>query len=258
MGRYTNQPTLAIDFLKPSRAEFSVPGAAVDSGRNGVGQSISVEFSGGGVVRCTYADCFTYDSEAHEYLTWLSARLDGGFRFINVPIKTDWQGPFPVDVRGRPQPIIKGIPHSDGAFFSDGSGYSQAAVWGKFTAPAALNAGVISIRVYGAARRLRWSDWLSTYHDDAEAVVGKGWRAYRYWDVMDVSETTEVVEGATLQAQDYRLAITPPLRQAVTADQRIEFARPKCVMKFPTGFILKHEIEAPWISRPTYEFTEAF
>lgn len=62
------------------------------------------------------------------YLNWVSARMNGSFRFMVVPILSDWMGPFPVDSRDIPQPIISGIPHSDGALFSDTSGYSQAGV----------------------------------------------------------------------------------------------------------------------------------
>jgi len=258
MGRYTGLPTLLVDYLKPRRATFQVKGAAIDSGRNGVGESVSIEFSGGGVLTCSYEECFVQAREEHEYLGWVAARLDGSFRFMNVPILTDWQGPFPINAQGIPQPRIGGIPHSDGSMFSDGAGYSQATVWGKVTAAAGLGAGQLSIRLYGAARPLRWSDWFSIYHADVGATAGKGWRSYRYWDVVSVSETTEVIEGETVDVQDYVLAISGPLKQAVEVDTLVEFVRPRTVMKFPTGFTLAHEIEGFWRSSPTLQFVEAF
>jgi hypothetical protein len=258
MGRYTNLPTLLIDYLKPRRARFKMNGAAVDSGRNGIGESVSIEFSGGGLVSCAYEECFVQAPEEHEHANWIAARLDGSHRFINVPILTDWVGPFPLNAQGVPQPFVGGITHSDGSTFSDGAGYSQATVWGRFTAGAALGAGQISMRIYNASRGLRWSDWFSIYHEDVGSTAGKGWRSYRYWESEATGTGNETIDGVETPYRAYTLAITPPLRQAVEIDTRIEFARPRCVMKFPTGFTLESEIEGFWRSNPTLNFIEAF
>ncbi len=239
---FINQPTLAADFIMPESVKFDVPGNSIDGGRNGEGESISIELSGGGEVVATYSNCFIHDAEQHEYINWLGARLNGGVRFINVPVLTDWNGPFPV-IAGIPTPIVGGIPHSDGAMFADGSGYSQATVWGELTEDAALNAGIISLRLYGASRPLRWSDWFSILHD------AKGWRAYRYWQVLGQTNDSDPV---------YTIAITPPLRETASAGTRIEFARPRCVMKFAAGFTLPWEVQGFYESSPTIKFSEAF
>jgi len=258
MGRLTALPTIDIDFMKPRRAAFQVKGGGIDAGRNGVGESISIEFAGGGALFCSYEECFVQKPEEHEYFNWIAARMDGSFRFANVSILTDWSGPFPLNALGVPQPFVGGITHSDGSTFSDGAGYSQATVTGIVRTAAAVGAGTLSIRIYGASRRLRWSDWFSIYHDDVGAVPGKGWRAYRYWESTFLGEGTQVVSGATRTYQDYDLAITPPLRQAVAANERLEFARPRCAMKFPTGFTLAQQIEGFWRANPTLQFVEAF
>ena len=249
---YTNQPTLDIDFIKPQRMSFDVVVNAVEGGRNGLGQTITMETTGGGVVTGSYQNCYVQAREEHEYANWLSARLTGGFRFINVPIKTDWMGPFPVYDR-FPVPVQRGIPHSDGSHFSDTSGYSQATVWAKFTSNAALNAGLISIRVYGASRPLRHSDWFSVYHPT------KGWRVYRYWDVLSVSAAaTETISGTDYTYQDYQLAIAPALREVASAGDRIEFARPRFVAKLAPGPSIPWEAEGFWLAKPTLSFVEAF
>jgi len=244
MAVYINQPTVPIMYLRPTRASFDNPGSAIDGGVNGVGESISIETSGGGIVTAVYERCMLQaeDTERHEVINWLGARGNGGFRFFNVPIINDGIGPFPI-IDGKKRPIIKGIPHSDGSFFSDGSGYSQATVYGEVTEAAGLGAGILKMRVYGAARPLRWSDWFSIYHPT------KGWRAYRYWEVIAKTSETNPV---------YTLAIAPPLREAVTAGTRVELARPMCVMKFPRGFTLPWDYEGWYHSRPTLQFTEAF
>lgn len=244
MAVYTGQPTVPIMYLRPTRASFDNPGSAIDGGVNGNGESITIETSGGGIVTATYERCVLQadDPERHEVINWLGARGNGGYRFFNVPIITDWIGPFPV-IDGKRRPIIGGIPHSDGAMFSDGAGYSQATVYGEITEAAALGAGILKMRVYGAARDLRWSDWFSIYHPT------KGWRAYRYWKVISKTSGANPV---------YELGLAPPLREAVTAGTRVELARPMCVMKFPRGFTLPWDYEGWYQSRPTLQFVEAF
>ncbi len=242
MASYLNIPTLAANFLGPAKTTFDVAGSNIDGGRNGTGESQSIELSGGGLVVATYEDCKIVKPEQYEYVNWLGARLNGGFRFINVPIITDWFGPFPK-VANIPTPIMRPITHSDGSLFSDGAGYSQATVWGEITEAANLNAGIVSMRVYGLARPLRWSDWFSIYH------TTKGWRAYRYWDVLAVTNEENPV---------YTLALAPPLREAVTVGMRVEFARPRFAAKFRGDFTLPSVIEAFFVTQQTIQFAEAF
>lgn len=244
MAVYIGQPTVPITYLRPKKASFDVVGSGMDGGVNGLGEAISIETSGGGRVTCTYSECVLQgdDMERHEVINFLGARGNGGFRFFNVPIINDGIGPFPF-IRGKRRPIVDGIPHSDGSLFSDGSGYSQSTVYGLITANAAVGAGIISLQLFGAARPLRWSDWFSIYHPT------KGWRAYRYWNVISKSEGDSPV---------YQLGINPTLREAITAGTRVEFARPMCVMKFPTGFTLPWEYQAWYQARPTLQFIEAF
>ncbi len=249
MSRYSILPTLDADFIKPQRARFQVMGGGVDGGRNGLGEGISIDLTGGGVLTCTFADCFIQAPGQHRYVNWIGARCDGSVRGLNVPILTDWSGPFPR-VNGVPVTKVVGIPHSDGSLFTDGSGYSQSTVFGKVMA--VVNSGKVEIRVYGADRPLHDSDWFSIYH------AAKGWRAYRTWEVLSESEGTEVLEGETVAYRQYLFAITPPLRAPVAVGTRAEFARPLCAMKFPIGFTLPWEIEGFYESRPTIQFVEAF
>ncbi len=244
MAIYINQPMFPVDFLRPTRASFDNVGSGFEGGVNGLGESISVETSGGGIITASYQGMVLEGpDERHEVLNWLGARLNGGFRFINVPIVNDKIGMFPT-IRGTQRPIITGIPHSDGSFFSDGSGYSQATVWGELTEDVALNAGIISVRVYGASRQaFRWSDWFSIYHDV------KGWRAYRSWKLISQTEEENPVS---------RIAISPPLRQATPAGTRVELARPTCVMKLSKGQTVPWEFDGWYHARPNISFTEAF
>lgn len=252
MAVYINQPMFPVDFLRPTRASFDNPGSGFDGGVGGTGQGISIETAGGGHVTATYEGLFIEGpGEQHEVMNWLGAYLNGGFRFINVSVVNDKIGPFPV-IDGVRRPIIKGIQHSDGSFFADSAGYSQSTVWAKLTADAALNAGQIYIRIYGAARDLRWSDWMSINH------TTKGWRAFRNWDSEKLDEGTETVSGVSWSFKDYRLAITPPLREAAASGTRIEVARPTCVMKLPTKATVPWDYSGFYSSRPSLSFVEAF
>jgi hypothetical protein len=251
MPIYTGQPTLNIRQVKPSAMSWDEPGSSIDGGRNGLGMTQTIELSGGGLLVGRY-ECSGMNPEAHEYFNWLGARLNGSYRFINVPVLNDWSGPFAMGANGMPTAMIGDIPHSDGSTFSDGSGYSQGSVWGTMQSDAELGAGVITINVVGAARDLRWADWFSIYHDV------KGWRAYRAYEFSDPTDETITVDGESVSAKRYTAKLSRPLRQAVSAGERIEFARPLCVMKFPVDFTMPWEVGDRWVMRPILEFEEAF
>lgn len=254
---YTGLRVVPFDFLKVGEFTVDVLGGSEDGGKNGLNQSISRDTSGGGEVVITLGNCFVQSPEEHRVINWLGARGNGSFRFFDVPILTDWTGPFPTFDR-FPAPFVSGIPHSDGALFSDGAGYSQATVWGKLTANAALNAGIVQMRLYNSSRRLDWSDWFSIYHDQ-NGALSRGSRAYRFWDIVQkYSDGTEDIGGTPTPYQEYRLAISPPLREATAAGTRVEFARPRCAMKFPAGFTLPWKVAGFWRSSPTIQFVEAW
>ena len=242
MASFTTAPLVPIKYLRPKRARFDVAGGAIEGGANLLGESVSMEMTGGGQVTCAYEECVIEadDTERHEVINWLGARGNGGFRLFTVEIINDWAGPFPL-ISGAKRPLVTGVPHSDGSLFSDGSGYSQATVWGEVVEM--VNTGVLRVRMFGLSRQLRWSDWFSIFHPT------KGWRAYRYWEVVDKTDEANPV---------YTLALAPPLREAVTVGTRLEFARPKCVMRFPRGYTLPWEYEGKYSSRPTLQFVEAF
>jgi hypothetical protein len=229
MAVYINQPMFPVDTLRPTRARFDNIGSAIEGGANGMGEALSVETSGGGTVTASYEGLMLEGpDERYEILNWLGARLNGGFRFINVPIVNDKIGPWNIPLFG-----------SNGAMLA-GAADPATSVYGQMTASAALNAGVISLQVVGPARDLRWSDWFSINHPT------KGWRAYRYWDVVSKS------------GSNYSLAISPPLREAVPAGTRVELVRPRCVMKLQRGSTVPFEYEGWYSSRPSINFVEAF
>lgn len=242
MSAYTNVPTLEANLLAPASVSVDVMGSSVSGGRNAVGESQTIEMSGGGLLTATYSDCKLTVPEQYEYVNYLGARFNGGFRFLNVPIISDWYGPFPI-VNGITRAKIGGIRHSDGTLHSDGTGYSQRTVRGVVAQTAGLNAGILKIRMFGLARPLRWSDWFSINHPT------KGWRAYRQWEVLDVTAEENPV---------YTLALSMPLREATPLGTDVEFVRPRFVAKFKDGFTLPSVVEAFFVTQQTIQFSEAF
>ena len=248
---YGSLPELNIDYLNPSIMRVGMIGAGIDGGRNGLDDAPAIDFSGGGKISITYDECMLIDPEQHEYFNWLSTYLDGSMRSIVVPIVTDRVGPFPTFGQEYPQPFISGIRHMDGSIHTDGSGYTQASVFGSFESDATVGAGQVAVNIFGASRHLRWSDWMSTH----DAV--RGWRAWRYWKCSDPVGITRTVEGETYDGYQYTLSISPPLRMNVVAGQRIELARPKFAARLPRGVSLDWEIASAWMSRPTLQFVES-
>ncbi len=242
MATYTDLPTLLADYLYPQRVQVDVKGSAIEGGRNTSGRSQSIELSGGGLLTASYEDCKINWPMQYEYINWLGARLNGSFRFINVPIITDFYGPFPI-VQGKPFVGVNGIPHFDETMHSDDMGYDLAQVYGTVSASASLNSGTISIAMSNLTRDLRYSDWFSINHPT------KGWRAYRYWKVISKTDADEPV---------YSLAISPPLREAVTAGTHVEFTRPRFAAKFPSDFTLPSVSESFYAIQQSIQFEEAF
>lgn len=250
---FIDQPTLDVDFIKPQSMVFDVAANVIDGGRNMLNEGISIEATGGGFVTASYKNCYVQQPQEHSYANWLAARLNGSFRFINVPLKTDWQGPFPIFDR-FPAMYVTAVPNANGTLIDTGEGYTETTVFGQVLADAASNAGQISIRLFGAPRLIQWSDWFSIYHSAA-----RGWRAYRNWDVISVSDEGSLGgEGALQKYRDYVLAIQPTLRAAVTAGTRVEFVRPRFVAKLAAGARVLSEVQGFWQSSPTLQFTEAF
>lgn len=242
MANYTGIPTLNADLLGPDRVSIDVPGGAIDGGRNGLGESISIEMSGGGLLTASYDDCHIVDELQYEYVNWLGARLNGGFRFINVPIITDWWGMFPK-VGAVKVPYVAALPKATGALFTTAGGFKEATVYGEVMEDAAAGAGIVKIKVFNGRRDIRFSDWFAFEH------ATKGWRAYRNWRIISKSDAENPV---------YELGIQPALRDAISDGDRVEFARPRFVGKFRQGFTLPSISQSFYSIQQSIQFSEAF
>ena len=108
-----------------------------------------------------------------------------------------------------------GIPHSDGARFSDGAGYALALPPMRLASPVAALSTVLPLDTLGYARGLEVGDWL-----------GLGGRLHR-------------VQGVYHSGAVYRVEVEPPLRLSQAAGAEVDL-QPAAVMRLSAdvgGFV---------------------
>lgn len=174
-----------------------------------------------------------YLDEHDVALAWraLDAYLDGGARAIVIPF---------CDGRHQPYADPTSVPHSDDTTFSDETEYVQGNAHGTIAANAALRATIIDIEDLVLPRALLGGEWLSINHPTMR------WRAYRIMEIVEQDS----------EAGTARIAIRPPLREAVTAGEDVDFAKPRCTMRVEGG--LPSPTSMGYVVAPGARFVEDF
>lgn len=165
-------------------------------------------------------------------LTWraISAKLRGRLYPILVPYCGMYQ-PFPLDENGKP--IFPGVvPHSDGTYFSDGTGYFQGNISVTLNASKAVRAvtGTVTVNAAGTIQ--------------PGQVFSFGERMYEIIDAEYLNETT------------VSLTWQPPLREAVAAGAVLNFDRPVCRMRLATDNEMQLQLDMNKRGFPTVNFVE--
>lgn len=156
----------------------------------------------------------------------------GRAAIILVPAR-DGRGPAH---RAGIVPCGYGVPHSDGATFSDGAGYGQSFSGATLAAAAALNATEIQISLPAGLSLLpgmRFSMPDGRLHEIGDVLA---------WD------------GGTL----WTIRIGPWLRAAYGAGTPLEFDRPVCRMRLASDEAGALSLSLNRFGTPTIEFVEAF
>jgi len=156
---------------------------------------------------------------------------------ILVPVFDCKQTPWPLDASGHRVFRYDAVPHSDGAFFSDGSGYATRVVDIASDAFAAAGATSIDILVTNAGE-LTGGEFFST--DDGHLYV------------------ITTVETLVSSSDTYRIGVAPPLRNAISAGAHLEFENPvcRCVLDNPNSMSLM--LTQRIVGRPSLTFVEDF
>lgn len=237
MPVYTGLETVDLALLMPQGMRVSAPGGGIDGGKNGFGAGQTIGFSGGGRVVVEYSNCFIHRPEQHALVNKLDGVLEGGFRYIVVPILNDIIAPLHfangVPVMTYPPTMFDpdgSLP--DPALF--GTEYATAVLAG----PAALNAGQVNITVSARSAPLQESGWFSINH------ATNGHRAYRWWKKSGAGPT-------------YTLAISPPIREATAGGAAVRTVRPLCTVGYGPEGGPGWDVKGYWQSRPSFQFVEA-
>ena len=169
-------------------------------------------------------------------LTWraIAVLLEGRLRAIDVPVE-GYEGLAAPYEDGLNWPaLLAPVPHDDDSFHDDGAGYAGWIADVTLAADAALRATSITVTV-GYAPTLQPGQLFSVDH----AVKGPRWYQVRTWD-----------------ADTNTLTFRPPLREAATSGDRLEFDRPTCRMRLASDDAMAMALRPPVVSLPTVRFVE--
>lgn len=222
---------LAPRRAQPHLAERTLSGGASISGRT------QVSATDAGIWTCSYDGFPVVTRDA--VLTWraIQAYLEGRLGEIDVPL-FDYENAFAPYATGLDwAALLVPVPHSDGAYFSDGSGYVVGEIEDIVTASsAALRATSVTVTVnYGPT--LQPGMIFEITH------TSKGPR----WYVVTSHEDDTGV-----------MTFRPPLREAVGAGARMIFTNPKCRMRLAADSSMALALEMPRFGFPSVEFVESF
>lgn len=225
-----------IDVLRPQTTNIhlaprTLAGAASVSGRT------QISATGAGIWAAEYASVFIYDRNT--VLCWRAVKgyLEGRLNVIDVPLY-DYEmlyAPIATDLDW--QALLAAVPHSDGAYFSDGSGYAIGEITDiTASASAALRATSMTVTVtYGPTLQ------PGMVFELTHATKGPRW-----YEVTGYDSTTGI------------LTFMPPLREAIASGDRLKFTNPKCRMRLAQDDTMMLELRGgtPY-GRPSVKFVEA-
>lgn len=144
-------------------------------------------------------------------------RISGRANRIIMPICDCGRTPGATGFRYSP---LAGVPHSDGAPFSDASLYRSEVYTGWMAAAAAVRATVLRVRPDYEPERIVSGQYITIHA--------------RLYAVTDV-----IADGA-----DVLITITPPLRAAVGPDEAVRFDRPAGSWRLASDDTAKIALEA--------------
>jgi hypothetical protein len=229
---------LSLDLLRPGTLSFDIAAAAVETPRSLSGVFGAVDFSGGGFVTVKYGRIQIGNSSpsALRYWSRLGAQLAGGVRPIIVPLLTDFISP----VNGLPPDVLATF--SDASTLSDSARIAQSNVPAYLGEAANIAAGTLKISM-DQAFSLEGGEWFSIFH------TTRHHRAYR---ISDVDSVSDPVNGMRI----WTVGIRPTLREAVAAGERVEFVRPRCLMRLAPGANAAFAVQGFWMAEPELALIE--
>ena len=217
------------DLLPPQQPMFYIAPMNVSGPISGSGAA-DVISGDAGFWRASYGSVVVTTRD--RILTWrgISAKLQGRLFPILIPFCGMYQ-PFPPGSDGKPVFPPLAVPHSDDAFFSDGTGYKSR---------------VIRVLLNGELRVRAVSGKVDIVTDsliEPGQVFSFGERMY---EIVDVARDGN---SATLTWQ-------PPLREAVPDGTQLNFDRPVCRMRLASDNEMQLTLDLNKRGFPSVNFVE--
>jgi len=237
-------PEFPRALLREKSHSWNPRGIVATAGQTADNVSQIIRSDGGGFWVCTMSDVSLggrgagvgHARQKAATLLWRAVRqiCDGGVNAIVVPRNDALVRPWPV---GMVQGEIS-LPHSDGSFFDDGSGYYQPVIDVVISAAASLRATFLNL-AFRQCGPLQGGESFSILHDTV------GWRLYEIATVVYSDPTRATV------------TFHPPLREDVAAGAAVEFDRPRCVMRLANAGAMDLAV-VPWtFNTASVSFVEA-
>jgi hypothetical protein len=204
--------------------DWNLVGNTMTAGQTSA-MSVDIRSDGGGFWRATLSNIRFKDRS--DTLLWRAIRniANGGIVPIVVYRRDATWAPFPGTTEGE---ITS---HSDGTYFDDGTGYYEATIDVTCNGGAALRATTMVLNLNVCAA-LQGGECFSINH------ATFGWRLY------EIGTAIENDDGTTT------ITFNPPLREAITDGEQLEFDRPRCTMKLANSSAMD-------FSNQTYPFSLA-
>jgi len=217
-----------FDVLTPQHPTFDIAPRSL-SGPPSVSGKSQVTSSDAGIWKASYQEVPVVD--AGKILAWRAVAnlLEGRLNPILVPVTRFYQ---PVPDGAEEAGLYAPVPHSDNAWFLDGTGYISQVIDVTLAGSAPLRAVSATINV-NVAGLIQPGQHFS--------IDG---RLYLLRSVVYTSETAASI------------TFRPPLREAASAGSRLEFDWPVCRMKLATDGEMDLPLESARWGFPTVNFVE--
>lgn len=212
--------------LRPQNVAFDIASRSLSAPASMTG-AVQVVSSDAGIWKATFGNVLVRGRNHVLAFRGIANLLEGRLGKILVPLCRGYQPLLPAW-----QPLYEPVPHSDGAFFSDGSGYVSQVIDVTLAGSAAARAvsAIVNIAV------------ADTLQPGQHFSIGE--RLYRLRTVNYISQTTAAI------------TFRPPLREAASTGVRLEFDDPVCRMRLATDAEMDLELALRRFGAPTVSFVE--
>lgn len=155
----------------------------------------------------------------------IAAQLGGRLGLCDVPIYDTDGAPWPI-IGGKPYKRVPPIPHSDGSYFSDGSGYGQPVIIATVTTTSPAGSIQVGLSVLNA------SQIVPGMHFSVLAPSTGLTHLYRIKTIASFTPGNPHVSPTI--PDTYMVNLNLPLRAAIAANTQAEFDDPRCTCRLET------------------------